>query len=96
MSDKGGAVFMSDGNWAYNEIITNYQERIENLAFANVPVLSAVGVKLFGKQTAYGFDDDLCEEILSLVIDKTDEGKTAEEIIEEVKTERDLFLMKPK
>lgn len=92
MSDKGGAVFMSDGNWAYNEIITNYQERIENLAFANVPVLSAVGVKLFGKQTAYGFDDDLCEEILSLVIDKTDEGKTAEKIIEEVKTEKGLIL----
>lgn len=92
MSDKGGAVFMSDGNWAYNEIITNYQDRIENLAFANVPVLSAVGVKLFGKQTAYGFDDDLCEEILSLVIDKTDEGKTAEKIIEEVKTEKGLIL----
>lgn len=92
MSDKGGAVFMSDGNWAYNEIITNYQERIENLAFANVPVLSAVGVKLFGKQTAYGFDDDLCEEILSLVIDKTDEGKTAEEIVAEVKTEKGLDL----
>lgn len=92
MSDKGGAVFMSDGNWAYNEIITNYQERIENLAFANVPVLSAVGVKLFGKQTAYGFDDDLCEEILSLVIDKTDEGKTAETIVEEVKTEKGLIL----
>lgn len=92
MSDKGGAVFMSDGNWAYNEIITNYQERIENLAFANVPVLSAVGVKLFGKQTAYGFDDDLCEEILSLVIDKTDEGKTAETIVDEVKTEKGLDL----
>lgn len=92
MSDKGGAVFMSDGNWAYNEIITNYQERIENLAFANVPVLSAVGVKLFGKQTAYGFDDDLCEEILSLVIDKTDEGKTAETIVDEVKTEKGLIL----
>ena len=92
MSDKGGAVFMSDGNWAYNEIITNYQDRIENLAFANVPVLSAVGVKLFGKQTAYGFDDDLCEEILSLVIDKTDEGKTAEEIVTEVKTEKGLDL----
>ena len=88
MSDKGGAVFMSDGNWAYNEIITNYQSSINNLAFANVPVLSAVGVKLFGKNTAYGFDDDKCEQVLSFAIDKTDEGKTAAEIVADAKSEK--------
>ena len=88
MSDKGGAVFMSDGNWAYNEIITNYQSSINNLAFANVPVLSAVGVKLFGKDTTYGFDDDKCEQVLSFAIDKTDEGKTAVEIVADAKSEK--------
>ena len=88
MSEKGGAVFMSDGNWAYNEIITNYQSSINNLAFANVPVLSAVGVKLFGKNTSYGFDDDKCEQVLSFAIDKTDEGKTAAEIVAEAKSEK--------
>lgn len=88
MSEKGGAVFMSDGNWAYNEIITNYQSSINNLAFANVPVLSAVGVKLFGKNTTYGFDDDKCEQVLSFAIDKTDEGKTAAEIVAEAKSEK--------
>lgn len=88
MSDKGGAVFMSDGNWAYNEIITNYQSSINNLAFANVPVLSAVGVKLFGKDTTYGFDDDKCEQVLSFAIDKTDEGKTAAEIVADAKSEK--------
>lgn len=88
MSDKGGAVFMSDGNWAYNEIITNYQSSINNLAFANVPVLSAVGVKLFGKNTSYGFDDDKCEQVLSFAIDKTDEGKTAAEIVADAKSEK--------
>ena len=88
MSDKGGAVFMSDGNWAYNEIITNYQSSINNLAFANVTVLSAVGVKLFGKNTSYGFDDDKCEQVLSFAIDKTDEGKTAAEIVADAKSEK--------
>lgn len=88
MSDKGGAVFMADGNWAYNEIITNYQSSINNLAFANVPVLSAVGVKLFGKNTTYGFDDDKCEQVLSFAIDKTDEGKTAAEIVADAKSEK--------
>ena len=86
MSERGGAVFMADGNWAYNEIITNYQSTIDNLAFANVPVLSAVGVKLFGSATAYGFDDDKCEEILSWTIDRADEGKTAAQIVAEAKT----------
>lgn len=88
MSEKGGAVFMADGNWAYNEIITNYQSSINNLAFANVPVLSAVGVKLFGKNTTYGFDDDKCEQVLSFAIDKTDEGKTAAEIVADAKSEK--------
>ena len=92
MSDKGGAVFMSDGNWAYNEIITNYQSSINNLAFANVPVLSAVGVKLFGANTSYGFDDDKCEQVLSYAIDKTDEGKTAAEIVADAKSEKDWDL----
>lgn len=86
MSERGGAVFMADGNWAYNEIITNYQSTIDNLAFANVPVLSAVGVKLFGSATAYGFDDDKCEEILSWTIVRADEGKTAAQIVAEAKT----------
>lgn len=88
MSDKGGAVFMADGNWAYNEIITNYSDKIENLAFANIPVLSSVGVKLFGK---YGYDDAKCEEILSWIIDETDEGRTAEEIKELIKEEKNWF-----
>lgn len=81
MSDKGGAVFMADGNWAYNEIITNYPKTINDLAFANIPVISAVGVKLFGSGTEYGFDDNKCEEVLSYVIGKADDGKTAGEIV---------------
>lgn len=93
MSEKGGgAVFMSDGNWAYNEIITNYQSSINNLAFANVPVLSAVGVKLFGKDTSYAFDDEKCEQVLSYTIDKTDEGKTAAEIVADAKNEKEWDL----
>ncbi len=88
MSDKGGAVFMSDGNWAYNEIVPDYSEKIESLAFANVPVLSAVGVKLFAK---HGLTETQCEEVLSWVIDQADEGKTADEITALVKTEKAYF-----
>lgn len=86
MVDGGGAVFMADGNWAYNEIITSYPDQIENLAFANIPVLSAVGVKLFSK---YDFNEAECEEILSWTIDQADEGKTAEEIIALIKESKD-------
>ncbi len=92
MSEKGGAVFMADGNWAYNEIITNYSNTIDNLAFANVPVLSAVGVKLFGEGTSYGFDEDKCEEVLCYLIDKADAGETADEIVTSAKTEKEWEL----
>ncbi len=88
MSEKGGAVFMSDGNWAYNEIVTNYSKEIGKLAFANVPVLSAVGVKLFAK---HGLTDAQCEEALSWIIDKADAGKTADEITTLIKTEKTYF-----
>ena len=94
MTDKGGAVFMADGNWAYNEIITNYSDRIDNLAFANVPVLSAVGVKLFGSATPYGFDEDKCEEVLSWIIGKSDEGCSADEIVGLAATEKSWVLGK--
>ncbi len=89
MTDLGGAVFMADGNWAYNEIVTDYSDRMEDLAFANVPVLSAVGTKLFAK---YGFNEEQCEEILAYTIRKADDGKTTDEIYDLFSAEKgELF-----
>ena len=80
MNDKEGAVFMTDGDWAYNEIFTDYAATISDLRFINVPVISALGVKLFGEEKG--------EEYLRYIIDKTDEGKSCEEIVSALKTDK--------
>lgn len=80
MSAKEGAVFMADGDWAYNEIFTDYSATISDLRFINVPVISALGSKLFGEEKG--------EEYLRYIIDKTDEGKTKDEIVSAMKTEK--------
>ena len=85
---EGGAVFMSDGDWAYNEIITDYPEEIKNLVFANFPVISALGVKLFGADTTYKFDAAKCEEVLRYFIDAADDGETVAAAVAAAKTEK--------
>ena len=87
MNKTSGAVFMADGNWAYNEIITDYPAEtdksygVDSLRFANVPVISALGIKLFGSGTTYNFSDEKCEEVLRFVIDRFDSGDGEKEII---------------
>ena len=92
MNPNYGAVFMADGDWAYNEIIVDNRDLIDNLMFINIPVISALGTKLFGEGTTYNFNADKCEEILSWVIDKTDEGKTSAEIVQLASTEKQWTL----
>lgn len=85
---KGGAVFMSDGDWAYNEIITDYPEEVKSLAIVNFPVISALGEKLFGVGTSYKFDEAKCEEALRYFIDAADAGKTVTEAVAAAQTEK--------
>ena len=77
---KGTAVFYSVGDYFLNEERKRFEKYVDDVTFMNVPVISALGVKLFGKDSAYGFDDDKCDKILSAVIEHTDAGKSAEEI----------------
>ena len=77
---KGTAVFYSVGDYFLNEERKRFEKYVDDVTFMNVPVISALGVKLFGKDSAYGLDDDKCDKILSAVIEHTDAGKSAEEI----------------
>ncbi len=78
MNATYGAVFMADGEWAYNEISVD-NANMQDVTIINIPVISALGVKLFADDFAN--DKAKCEEALAYVIDKTDEGKNAQEII---------------
>ena len=80
MADNSGAVFMAEGDWAYNEIAVDYSEKINKVALMNAPVISELGVKLFGAGTSYNYSEEKCEEVLSWAVKQIDEGKTVAQI----------------
>ncbi len=92
MNETGGAVFAPDGDWAYNELLVDYRDQIGDLAFMNIPVISALGTKLFGAGTSYNFSDEKCEEILRWTIGKVDEGKSENEIVSLAQSEKSWTL----
>jgi hypothetical protein len=83
----GWGVFMLNGDWFLNEVKANYSSKLNNIEFMNVPVISEIGVKLFGEGTSYGFNEETCDEVLSFICKLVDEGKPLTEIIAGVKTQ---------
>ena len=91
MKDNGNnAVFMFNGDWMLNEVSLRYKDKLNDIAFVNAPVTSALGVKLFGDRA----DDVKCDEILSYAIKMVDEGKTAEEIVSVVAENKNFTITK--
>ena len=88
------AVFMLNGDWFLNEVKANYSENLNQIAFMNVPVISALGVKVFGVGTKYALSDEECDELLSYMVKLVDENKTIEEISTAVEEDFDIALDK--
>ena len=89
--ENKGAVFMLNGDWFLNEVKDNYNdEDFEDIDFMNVPVISALGVKLFGEGTAYNLNEEACDDLLSYLCKLIDENKSLEEIIALVKSEKSM------
>ena len=73
-----GGVFVFDGDWAYNETKANWtEEELQALSFINVPLISALGTKLWGDIIT---DEAECDRVLSRVASLADEGKEVSEI----------------
>lgn len=90
MEDYGSnAVFMLNGDWFLNEAMLNY-DNLDDVDFMNVPVISALGVKIFGADTEYKLNDEQCDELLSYICKLVDENKSVDEIVELVKSEKGI------
>jgi len=76
---KGTAVFYSVGDFFLNEERKRFSKYVEDITFMKAPVISSLGIKLFGEGTGYGFDEEKCDKVLSLIVKCADEGKTAAE-----------------
>lgn len=90
MGDVDDAVFMFNGDWMLNEVKLNYEDELGDIDFANFPVISALGVKLFGEGTNYNLNEADCDSLLSYMIDLVDENKEIDEIIASVKAEKGI------
>lgn len=77
---KGDAVFYSVGDWMFNEEFDRYSNNRHDVIYINTPVISALGTKLFGAGTSYGFDAEKCDKVLSTIIKYVDQNKLADEI----------------
>lgn len=77
MANNKGAVFMFDGDWMLNECSVDYSEdQLKELAFINVPVISDLGVKLWGDT----YSNEVCELILKTIIKMNDQHKALSEM----------------
>ena len=88
----GGAVFMCNGDWMLNEVSGNYKNTLSDIDFINFPVISALGVKLFGTGTSHALSDDECDKLLRYIIDLVDEKKDAVQIVEAVSANKSITI----
>ncbi|MBQ7368616.1 MAG: extracellular solute-binding protein [Clostridia bacterium] len=74
---QGDAVFYPIGDWAYNEEKIRNESKLDDVTIVRFPVISALGTKMFGEGTKYGYTAEKCEQILCTVIDGVDANKEA-------------------
>lgn len=78
---NGICAFMMNGDWLLQETYYNSSdEQRANISFVNVPVISELGIKLFGAGTAYNKSEEDCEKILRAIIDEVDQNKSLADI----------------
>ena len=86
----GDCAFMMNGDFMFSEMEDTYKEeseKLKNITFVQVPIISALGVKVFGAGTAYNKSDEVCDKILRAIVDEVDANKSLEQIKETVDAE---------
>ena len=81
----GDAIFMATGSWMYNEEHIRYADYIDDITFVKIPVISALGEKLFADD--FGGNKEKCDQLLSKICLGVDENKDYSVI----KSEADAF-----
>ena len=76
----GSAAFMNNGTWLLNEEKDRHKDYLNDVSFMRIPLLSSVGIKMFGQGSKYNLSDDKCEEVLSTIAKNADLNKNVDEI----------------
>lgn len=69
MKATEGAVFMCNGSWFLNDMALSYASSLGDITFINFPVVSKLGIKLWGAKA----DAAKCEEMLRYAISQVDD-----------------------
>ena len=73
---NGQCAFMLNGDWMLQETYSQFSDKERaNITFARVPIISELGVKLFGAGTSYNKSEADCEKILRAIVDEVDANK---------------------
>lgn len=81
---RGQAAFMFNGDYFYNEVKNDFGRYLGDVRFTKVPLISALGTKL-----ELNADEETCDQILRLIVDKCDAGVSTVQIEAEVEAEID-------
>ena len=92
MGNVDDAVFMFNGDWMLNEVKLNYRTKLNDIDFCNFPVVSALGVKLFGEGTSYNMNEADCDDLLSYIIGLVDQNMDIADIIADVQANKGIAL----
>lgn len=77
---RGDAVFYSVGGWLLQEESERSAGKLKDVTFIPIPVISDLGVNVFGAGTGYDFDADKCDEVLSEIAKRADENESVADI----------------
>ncbi len=88
MQQNGGAVFMINGDWMLNEVKMDYEAQLNNIDFMRIPMISKLGEELFGNGTALNLTREAADALYSDIIGKVDEGKSVDEIVSWLQSEK--------
>ena len=89
---KGEAVFYSVGDWMFNEEYHGFPSFRNDVTCINPPLISALGEKVFGPSSSYGYSLEKADDVMSAIAKYVDQGMYAEEIKPLVEDELDVTL----
>lgn len=77
---KGEAVFYAVGDWMFQEECAKYPQYLNDVTLIPAPMISALGEKMFGEGSSYGFNKEKADDVLSLISKYAMQGKLAADI----------------
>ncbi len=85
---RGDGVFYFCGDYLYQEEKYRFEDKLDDINYIRTPVISKIGLDLFGEGTSYNYNAEKADKTLSIIVKYVDQNLSAEEI--KTKAEQEL------